>query len=112
VLRPGGVALLSVHGAYAFEQFRRGQAKTTWCRPGAFDRPPLGREEFAYEPYARSVFNRADLPGVGAAYGLAFHGRDYVRRHWSRWLAIERVLERGLTAWQDLVVCVRSPATG
>jgi SAM-dependent methyltransferase len=110
VLRPGGIALLSVHGSYAFEQFRRGEVASGWCRREAFVRGPLGPEEFMFEPYIRSVWNESELPGVGDDYGLAFHGEQYLLNHWARWFQVEAVLERALTSWQDVVVCVQ-PAT-
>jgi SAM-dependent methyltransferase len=108
VLRPGGVALLSVHGGYAFEQFRTGRAVTGWCRRDAFARGPLRAEEFVFEPYVRTVWNERELPGVGEEYGLAFHGERYIRDHWSRWLTVERVAERALTGWQDVVAGVQT----
>ncbi len=109
VLRPGGVALLSVHGAYAFEQFRTGGVASSWCRREAFARGPLGPAEFVFEPYLRSFWNESELPGVGEHYGLAFHGGQYIRDHWARWLGVEAVIERGLTSWQDVVVCAQLP---
>jgi SAM-dependent methyltransferase len=108
VLVPGGRALLSVHGRHAFEQFRSGEASTVWCPPDAFARNRLGPEEFIFEPYIRSLWNEAELPGVAESYGLAFHGEQYVLAHWSRWLQVETVRERALTGWQDLVLC-RAP---
>lgn len=110
ILRPGGVALLSVHGGYAFEQFRIGRVRTAWCRKSAFDRAPLSPTELAFEPYRRSVFNAADLQGVGNQYGLAFHGGDYLRERWSRALEVVAILERAMTGWQDIVVCRRQRA--
>lgn len=107
VLAPGGVALLSVHGAYAFEQFRTGQVTTRWCDPAAFARASLGRDEFVYIPYRRSFWNAAELPGVGRNYGLAFHGSEYVRASWGNELEVVEVLERALSDWQDVVVCVK-----
>ena len=111
VLRAGGVALLTVHGRHAFEQFRSGAVSTAWCRPDAFTRPPLAASEFVFEPYLRSVWNRSDLPGIGAQYGLAFHGRDYLDERWSPALQVVDVRERAMTAWQDIVIC-RKPALG
>jgi SAM-dependent methyltransferase len=107
ILVPGGVALLSVHGPHALDQFRSGKAGTSWCRGGAFARGPLGAGEFVFEPYVRSRWNRSDLPRVGPRYGLAFHGEEYLRRHWSRWLRVNDVRERAVSGWQDLVVCRR-----
>jgi SAM-dependent methyltransferase len=105
VLAPGGVALLSVHGASAFEQFRTGAVSTAWCRGGAFSRGPLGSSEFAFVPYRRSIWNEGELPGVGGEYGLAFHGASYLRSRWSAMFDVVAVLERAITGWQDLVVC-------
>ena len=107
VLTTGGVALLSVHGEYAFEQFRSGRVRSGWCAPGAFARDALDDEEFLFVPYRRSRWNRGDLPGVAPEYGLAFHGRGYVTKRWSGMLAVEAVLPRAITGWQDIVVCAR-----
>jgi SAM-dependent methyltransferase len=104
VLAPGGVALLSVHGPHAFEQFRTGAVATGWCPRSAFARGPLEESEFMFVPYRRSVWNEGELPGVEGDYGLAFHGPSYLRRHWGAVLQVVDLVERGLTAWQDLVV--------
>jgi SAM-dependent methyltransferase len=108
VLAADGVALLSVHGAHAFEQFRSGVVSTAWCRRGAFERGPLGPSEFVFVPYRRSAWNEGELPGVGSEYGLAFHGAEYVRERWARMLDVIDVLPHAITGWQDLVVC-RTP---
>jgi len=105
VLRPEGVALLSVHGPFAFEQFRTGAVSSGWTEPDAFDRDPLGSAEFAFVPYVRSRWNAADLPGVGSDYGLAFHGHEYLRERWAQWFSVAAIRERALAGWQDLVVC-------
>jgi SAM-dependent methyltransferase len=106
VLAPGGIALLSIHGAHAFEQFRTGAVATSWCPRSAFERAPLAADEFLFVPYRRSIWNEGELPGVGDAYGLAFHGPDYVRSRWP--LTIRDVRPRAISAWQDLVVCEKS----
>jgi len=105
VLHGDGLALLSVHGPHAFEEFRSGRVETGWCRPDAFARGELGADEFHFEPYLRTFWNRDQLPGVRAGYGLTFHGADYIRRHWSRYLEIVEIRKRAISAWQDLVVC-------
>ena len=111
VLTPVGTALLSVHGSHALDEFRAGHARTSWCRGDAFARGPLTPGEFGFEPYARSFWNRSELPGVGGQYGLAFHGGEYLRRHWSQWLQVVDVRERAISGWQDLVVCRRPTAS-
>lgn len=112
LLRPGGVALLTVHGRHAFEQFRTGRVRTRWSARRAFEREPLGPDQYVFVPYVRSVWNRRDLPGVGAEYGLAFHGPDYVRARWAEHFEVLSVLERGMTGWQDIVVCARPSFAG
>ncbi len=104
VLAPGATALLSVHGAHAFEQFRTGRVQSGWCRSGAFARESLAPGEFVFEPYVRSRWNAADLPGVGERYGLAFHDAEYIRRRWSELFDVVEIRPRAITAWQDLVV--------
>ncbi len=103
-LRPGGIALLSVHGAYAYEQFRTGAVTTRWCDETAFQRGPLRSEQFAFVPYRRSIWNRTDLPHVGEEYGLAFHGERYVRERWGALFDVRAILPRAMTRWQDIVV--------
>jgi SAM-dependent methyltransferase len=107
VLAPGGVALLSVHGAYAFEQFRTGAVTTGWCPRSAFERGPLAPDEFLFVPYRRTIWNEGELPGVGRDYGLAFHGDRYLGFRWSPPLSVREVKPRAITGWQDLVVCDR-----
>lgn len=105
VLVPGGAALLSVHGPHAFEQFRSGRVRTRWCRAEAFARGPLQVHEFVFEPYLRTQWNRAELPGVSSRYGLAFHGATYLTEHWSGPFEVLEVRPRAIAGWQDLVVC-------
>jgi SAM-dependent methyltransferase len=105
VLAPGGWALLTVHGPHAFAEFRAGRVRSAWC-PGAAERLPAGLADDAMEfvPYRRSIWNRAELPGVAGPFGLAFHGADYLRQRWGRRLEIAAILPRAVTGWQDLVV--------
>ena len=105
VLTPGGIALLSVHGAHAFDAFREGQVPTSWCAPGAFARGPLRDDEHVFAPYVRSFWNDGELPGVGRGYGLAFQGAGHARRAWPRSLQVVEVRERALNDWQDVVIC-------
>ena len=105
VLRPGGVALLSVHGPSAFEAFRRGRVRTAWCPPAVFAREPLREHDFVFTPYVRSPWTVGELPGVGRDYGLAFHGHGFIRETWGRHFAVGPIAVRALTGWQDLVVC-------
>jgi SAM-dependent methyltransferase len=106
VLAPGGLALLSVHGPHAFEQFRNGAVTTSWCSTEVFRRGPLAPDEFVFAPYRRSFWTDGELPGVGREYGLAFQGPEYTRASWGRALQVVEVRARGLTDWQDVAVCL------
>jgi SAM-dependent methyltransferase len=107
VLAPGGVALLSVHGPSAFEAFRTGRVRTSWCSADVFAREPLRDRDFVFTPYVRSLWTASELPGVGSEYGLAFHGHDYLREVWGRHLTVTDIRVRALTDWQDLVICTK-----
>ena len=108
VFVPGGVALLSVHGAHAFEQFRTGAVTTAWCPRRVFDRGPLGAGEFVFEPYVRRSGIAAISRGSAASTGSRSTDRSM-----SAIALVEQPLEvlevrpRAITAWQDLVVCQR-----
>ncbi len=105
LLASGGTALLSTHGSSAYEAFRTGAVATAWCDPRAFAaHGPLGPDEIFAVPYRASRWNRGDLPGVGDGYGLSFHGIDYIRGHWGRFLEVEAIRPRAVSDWQDLVV--------
>ena len=103
VLAPGGTALLSTHGAHAFERFRTGAVRTNWSDRSCFARGPLATGEIVFVPYIRSIWNRGELPGVGTGYGLAFHGEAYIRERWSRHFEVQAIAPHALTGWQDLV---------
>jgi SAM-dependent methyltransferase len=107
VLAPGGIALLSVHGPSAFEAFRSGRVRTSWCPAEVFAREPLRARDFVFTPYVRSLWTAAELPGVGSEYGLAFHGPDFIRKVWGRELSVVEIRERALSDWQDLVIARR-----
>ena len=103
LLTPTGTGLLTVHGATAYEGFRRGS------RPGISAsqlaslrcRGPLPDVGFAFEPEP-SPARRA--PGIGAKWGLAFHDEAYIRQRWSRYLEIQEVLPGALNFRQDAVI--------
>jgi SAM-dependent methyltransferase len=108
VLRPGGSALLSVHGASAFERFRTGAVRTGWAAPDAFARGPLAPDEFVFIPYTRSLWNEGELPGVSSEYGLTFHGTEYLRSRWSQFCEVVEIVPQAMAGWQDVVAC-RAP---
>ena len=113
ILAPGGTALLSTHGPDAFAAFRSRTVRTAWCDPRAFTaHGPLAADAMVAVPYRQSRWSRGDLPGVGAGYGLAFHGPDYIRARWGAFLEVEAILPQAISGWQDLVVARGPGGTG
>jgi SAM-dependent methyltransferase len=111
VVRPGGLALLTVHGEYAFNEFKSGRyvSNTRSCSERVAVHGSIEDEGFVYEPYEITTWNGRDFPGIDDTFGLTFHSRDYVERHWGRTFEIQDVLPRHITGWQDLVLA-RKPA--
>lgn len=89
VLKPGGVALLSVHGP----DHVPAHAESDWTAD-------FGDRGFGF----RQDGGTAGLPDF---YQQAFHRSDYISRHWSRWLNVVAVVPRAMADFQDLVVCRR-----
>jgi len=113
VLVPGGVALVSVHGGYPYDVFRRGRQSGT--SQGLLRRlrthGPLTQEGFVFEPYDSAHGRQEELPGISGAYGLAFQTRQRVLERWSDRFSVEAHLDRALSGWQDLVVLRARDAT-
>lgn len=109
VLRPGGLALLSVCGAPMMEGFRSGQCvnNSASCARRMMRYRPLEEEGFVFEPYQRSGWNEEDFQGIEGDYGLAFQSERYVREQWSRHFDIVSHRPRAIFGWQDLVVARR-----
>lgn len=92
LLRPGGVALLTVHGP------------SSWGALPAGEREVLASRGFL----ARGAHG---LWGVFPRYFNTYHSEDYVRREWGRRFEVVAYRERGMNRDQDLVV-LRKPASG
>jgi SAM-dependent methyltransferase len=86
VLRPGGHALISVHGQ-------------EHCGAGSPTHKELMQKGFAY---AGGGGTTAGLPDF---YRQAFHLKPYIDRVWSEFFEIIRLGEREVADYQDLVVC-------
>jgi SAM-dependent methyltransferase len=107
VLRPGGLALISVYGEHAFDGYRSGRLlgvsrdfQSRLADYGSLDGPGI-----VFAPYGRSAWNNFNFVGTSEAYGITFNSESYVRREWSKHLDVVTVLPR---SWwftsQDLVV--------
>lgn len=105
VTRPGGYALLSFHGPYAYEQCHSGRvvSNSRGCARRVSAHGDLEQERFIYEPYEISGWNERDFPGIDESFGMTFHSHAYVRDAWPRgkWEVVD-VVPRALGGWQDV----------
>jgi len=106
LLKPGSTAVLTVHGATAYEGFRAGSRRGVSARQltALRARGPLPEVGFCFEPEDHPDRRGA---GIDDQWGLAFHDAGYMRRHWSRYLDIERVVPSALNFRQDAVIVRR-----
>ena len=106
VVRPGGVALLSIHGDYAFELFRSGDvAMTRRELDNLRSRRSLAEEGFVYEEYEAAAVD--PLFTHARTYGLSFQSGDYTKAKWSGDLRVRAILPRLVDSLQDMVVLQR-----
>jgi hypothetical protein len=75
------------------------------------DLRPLAERGFLFAAYTITAANRRDFPGIEDNYGLAFHNREYVYRHWSAFLNVVAYIDAPDGNRQDQVVLSRR-ATG
>jgi SAM-dependent methyltransferase len=110
VLRPGGLALLTVHGPHAFEECRSGRvvSNTRSCAERVASHHSLAGDGFVFEPYVVDRWNTHDFPGVDEPFGMAFHDEGYVDRTWSRYFEVLDILPTALGGWQDIVAVRRA----
>jgi SAM-dependent methyltransferase len=107
VMRPGGIAILTTHGAYAYEECRTGRvvSNTRGCSERISDHGDLGEERFVYEGYEISNWNQRDFPGIDDTFGMTFHSETYVKERWSEIFDVLGVVPRSISdGWQDSVV--------
>ncbi len=88
ILRPGGVLLVSLHGAHS------------WTALPRQDLEALGRRGFLFKTSAKL---RGIVPGW---YHTAYHSRDYAERTFARYFTLLSYREAGL-GFQDLVALER-----
>ena len=106
VLRPGGLALLSVHGEYAYAECASGRviSKSGTCARRIAAHRSLAHEGFIFEGYDVTRWNRRGFVGIDGEFGMAFHSCDYIRSRWTERFEVVDILPRALGSWQDLIV--------
>jgi SAM-dependent methyltransferase len=89
ITRPGGFLLLTVHGRNHHAQLPK-EAQRALADKG-------------FHFHAESTLTE----GLPDFYRTAYHTPDYIQREWSRFFEIVELRERGLSDWQDLILCRR-----
>jgi SAM-dependent methyltransferase len=90
IVRPGGLLVLSVHGAAIFQNH--------------LDGPMLDRLQGDGLLFTVETTGRFKLDGLPDFYPITFHTRDYVERVRGRTFAIVAYVSRGIVGHQDAVV--------
>lgn len=98
VLRPGGVALLSVSGPVVLAR-RKSRGDAGWENVTV---EKLKAEGMIFKPYKTD--NEDWAPGVTAEYGLTAHDPDYIQRVWGEHSEVLGHHSRAIHNIQDLVV--------
>ncbi len=105
VLKPGGLALVTVHGERAFQGFSKASSVAVDSdRIAAHG--SLEQSGFVFEPAAASHWSALQFIDADDAWGLAFHSPDYIREHWGEIFTSTTLLERP-GRLQDVVVLGR-----
>lgn len=93
VARPGGILILSVHGASIYERNLSASKLRSLRRDGIrFDVRTTGRFK---------------VDGLPDFYQMAYHTRDYIERVWTRYFSIIDYVPQGIVGHQDAVVLRR-----
>jgi SAM-dependent methyltransferase len=104
LLRPGGIATLTVHGRHAFQTFLDG------LPPGS-----PARSTFAVNFHIRGiVFVKTDhwTGDFPDFYHNSYNDVSYIFNHWARFLDVCCYIPRGALNYQDLIVLQRSTDDG
>jgi SAM-dependent methyltransferase len=82
LLRPGGAALLTIHGRRGFERMASGDVVSAAPAAAVQKHAPLAPGGFVYVPVAPTRWNALRFIKRGAGFGLTFHDEEYVTTRW------------------------------
>ncbi len=103
VLKPGGLALITVCGHRSLE-LRHGRGDAAWKKVTDEE---LRRAGILYREYETLNSHPHAYPGVTASYGSTLHDPDFLRREWSTVMDIVDIKDGVIAKSQDLVVMTR-----
>jgi len=105
VLRPGGCALLTVHGSEALQMFIDGEPDPSRSMRERLKKDKeAGVQDFLFEPYEDFSSDSEKYPGIRDTYGLTFHSRSYLREKWGAIFDFIGVYPEEGLSFQDVVV--------
>jgi SAM-dependent methyltransferase len=110
VLRPGGLALVTVTGCYALgHQRQRPDTLSDDQKLAMVSDDELEREGLVYTeyPWVGSGGGRARRRGIEGSYGLARHSHAYIRKTWPTYLDVLDILPGALGDVQDITILRR-----
>ncbi|QNE33169.1 class I SAM-dependent methyltransferase [Sphingomonas sp. NBWT7] len=102
IMRPGGIAVLTVHGRKVWKDFQRNMVNAGRIDDLLRITPKFERQGFYYQPQ-RTSWEMA-LPEY---YGATFHTIDYIVQHWEGGYKLLAWLPMAALAHQDIVVLQR-----
>lgn len=105
VLKPGAIALLSVHGPFAFgltEHASRFEGDMA-----AVMRKEIERDGILY--MTSDTYVGSSFPSF---YHTTFHAPWYVFEHWSQWFSVRAYLPKADLSFQDIVLLQRDDTEG
>jgi SAM-dependent methyltransferase len=106
LLRPGGLAVLTVLGEALLETWAQGQRPGITAEQRALlqSSPPLTDTGFVFAPEVRTRWNAWRYRGVEEDYGLAFWDPAALRESWSEWFEVIDVVPQSINWRQDAVL--------
>lgn len=104
MLRPGGIALLTIHGSKAVQMFIDGPHISESMREHLIKHKPISESGFIFEPYEDLSSDKRKYPGIGSMYGLTFHSHSYIKDHWSNVFEVRGIYSNEEDNFQEVVV--------
>ncbi len=111
VLRPGGMAVLTVMGPGLLQRYREGgRPGMTGSQHQQLLGADLESEGIVFAPEPPTRWNRWRYRRTESNYGLTFHSDSYVREHWAGRLRVDAIAGESINWQQSAVIC--SPPAG
>jgi SAM-dependent methyltransferase len=105
VLKPAGIALLSVHGPFAF-------GLTEHASRFEGDMATIMRREIERDGILYMTSDSYVGSSFPSYYHTTFHAPWYVFEHWSQWFSVRAYLPRADLSFQDIILLQRDDTEG